>query len=198
MAFLVVEGMFNSFGEGGKMRAARSVVVSVVTFVAGIPLGLLTGCGLSSDVPAGPTRLTAASKAAVEQEVHQFCAAVARDVTQQGPPAWEKYLADDPAFFLADQGKLVFPSRQAATQGIHEFAHTIQHIQLNWGDDLRVDPLAPEFAVVASSWHEVWSDNEGRQTTEGGFFTGLAERRKGQWQFRNAHWSVVPSPNGAK
>jgi len=165
--------------------------------MAEIPLGLLTGCGLGFDVPASGVQLTAERKAAVEREVRQFCATVSRDVTQQGPPAWERHLADDPAFFLADEGKLLFPNRKAATQGITEFTRTIQRIELKWGDDLRVDPLTSEFAVVASSWHEVWADKEGHPTTEDGFFTGVAQRRNGQWQFRNAHWSVAAAPGGA-
>jgi hypothetical protein len=181
------------------MREARSVVVVVAILVmAGIPLGLLPGCGLGFDVPAGSAQLTAARKAAVEQEVRQFAAAVSRDITQQGPAAWEKHFADDPAFFMADEGKLVFPNRQAATRAISELSRTIQHIELTWGDDFRVDPLTPEFAVVASSWREVTVDKEGHQVTDSGIFTGLAERHKGQWQFRNAHWSVAVPPPGAK
>ena len=40
------------------MRLARCVVVVVTTLlVAGIPLGLLTGCGLGFDVPAGSAEL---------------------------------------------------------------------------------------------------------------------------------------------
>jgi len=181
------------------MREGRRVVVVVATLlVVGIPLGLLTGCGLGFDVPAGSARFTAARKAAAEQEVRQFVATVSRDITQQGPAAWEKHFADDPAFFMADEGKLVFANRQAATQAIGELSRTIQHMELTWGDDLRVDPLTQEFAVVASSWHEASVDKEGHQVTDRGFFTGLAERHKGQWQFRNAHWSVAVPPPVAK
>src|SRR5690242_8124099 len=151
----------------------------------------LAGCGLGIDAPVASTPFSAERKATAEQEVRQFAASVSRDITQQGPAAWEKHFEDSPAFFMASEGKLVFPNRQAARQAIGELTHTIQHIELTWRDDLRVDPLTPEFAVVASSWHEVQSDKEGRQTTEDGFFTGLAERHNGQWQFRNAHWSVA-------
>ena len=168
------------------MCVARWVVVA-----SGTTLLVLAGCGLGFDVPTGSPQLTAVRKAAVEQEVRKFAASVSRDITQQGPAAWEKHFADSPAFFMASEGKLVFPNRQAATQAIGELRRTIQHIELTWGDDLRVDPLTPEFAVVASSWHEVTVDKNGQQVTDKGFFTGLAERQKGQWQFRNAHWSVV-------
>lgn len=163
-----------------------------------VPFLVLAGSGLGLDAPADSTVFSAARKAGVEQEVREFAAAVSRDVTQQGPAAWEKHFADSPAFFMASEGKLVFPNRQAARQAIGELTHTIQRIELTWGDDLRVDPLTPEFAVVASSWHEVQSDKEGHQTTENGFFTGLAERHNGQWQFRNAHWSVIAPAPGAK
>ena len=181
------------------MRASRSVLyAATISLMAAIPFLGAAGCSLGSDRPADSTAFTAARKTAVEQEVRQFVASVSRDITQQGPTAWEKHLEDSPAFFLASEGKLTFPNRQAATQGISEFTRTIQHIELTWGDDLRVDALTPEFAVVASSWQEVWSDKQGHRTIEDGFFTGLAERHNGQWQFRNAHWSVVAPTPGAK
>lgn len=175
------------------MRVAPWVVVA-----SGTTLLALAACGLGFVVPAHSGSLTAARRAAIEQEVRQFATVVSQDITQQGPAAWEKHFADSPAFFMASEGKLVFPNRQVARQTIGELTRTIKHIELAWGDDLRVDPLTPEFAVVASSWHEVQTDKEGHQTTEGGFFTGLAERHNGQWQFRNAHWSVATPAPGAK
>ena len=177
--------------------SARIPLAMVIMLGAGILLLALAGCGLGFDVPVNSTPFFAAQKASVEQEVRQFAAAVSRDITQQGPAAWEKHFEDSPAFFMASEGKLVFPNRQAARQAIGELTHTIPHIELTWGGDLRVDPLTPEFAVVASSYSEVQSDKEGHQTTENGFFTGVAERHNGQWQFRNAHWSVAAPPSKA-
>ena len=171
----------------------RIPLAMVILLGAVIALLGLAGCGLGIDVPALP----AARKVAIEQDVRQFLAAVSRDITQQGPAAWEKHFEDSPAFFMASEGKLVFPNRQAASQAIGELTRSIGHIELTWGDDLRVDPLTPEFAMVASSWREVQADKEGHQTTEGGFFTGLVERRNGQWQLRNAHWSVAAPPSKA-
>lgn len=116
------------------MRVSRLVVVA-----SGAALLALGAVALGLDVPTGPASFTAAQKAAVEKEVRQFAASVSRDVTQQGPAAWEKHFADSPAFFMASDGKLVFPNRQAASQAIGELTRTIQHIELTWGDDLRVD-----------------------------------------------------------
>jgi len=66
---------------------------------------------------------------------------------------------------------------------------------LKWGNDLRVDALTAELAVVAVSWSEVQLDTEGHRVDEAGYFTGVAEYRKEQWQLRGAHCSVpVPRP----
>jgi hypothetical protein len=57
-------------------------------------------------------------RAAVEDGVRTFVSNVAHDVTQDGPAAWSKYFADEPAFFMADEGQLVFPDSQSAKQAI--------------------------------------------------------------------------------
>jgi hypothetical protein len=128
--------------------------------------------------------------AAVESSVRNFVLSVAHDVSSEGPTAWQKEFADDPAFFMAVEGRLAFPNRQAAAQAIQDLPRIIKHIELRWGDDLRIDPLTANLAVVATSYTEVQTDPEGQQVTETGFFTGVAEFRGGRWQFRDAHWSA--------
>lgn len=165
-----------------------------VVAVSGATLLALAGCAISCDAPKGSASFNGARKAAIQGEVREFAESVARDVTEKGPVGWQKHLADDPAFFLASDGKMQFPNRQTAREGIEEFTRTIPHVELNWGDDLRVDPLTADLAQMAASWHEVLVDNSGHRAEETGFFTGLVEKREGQWQFRNAHWSeVVPT-----
>jgi hypothetical protein len=119
---------------------------------------------------------------------------VAHDITQDGPAAWRRHFADSPAFFMAADGQLAFPNSAAATAGIEALTHTIKRIELQWGDDLRVDPLATNLAVVAASFHEVRIDNPGKRVEESGYFTGTVEYRDGRWQFRNAHWSDPVPP----
>ena len=147
-----------------------------------------SGCGTHRNSGDNPG-LTTAQKHAIEDSVRRFALNVAHDVSQEGPTAWRKHFADSPAFFMAVNGHLVFPNSESATEGIQSFAQTIQHIDLHWGDDLRVDALNSDFAVVATPWAEVQIDLKGQQVTTSGFFTALAENRNGQWQFRNAHWS---------
>jgi hypothetical protein len=147
------------------------------------------GCNSLRGASLGPERA-----AAVDREVRAFVTAVAHDVTQEGPSAWRKHFSDGPTFFMAVDGHLQFPDSASATAGIQEYARLTKHIELQWGD-VRVDPLSERFAVVAAPWHEIVDNAAGQRTESGGYFTGLAERRNGRWQFRNAHWSTAsPTP----
>ena len=145
--------------------------------------------------PNGPQLLTPSEAAAVVEGLRTFTANVAHDITQEGPLAWSKFFEDNPAFFMAVNGQMAFPSGAAAKSGIQNVALALKHIELKWGDDLRIDPLTPELAVVAAPWHEIQIDSAGHRVEETGFFTGLAELRDGRWQFRNVHWSSPMSPS---
>lgn len=149
----------------------------------------LVGC---RDAPS----LTPAQAAAVEHDVRAFAQTVAQDVTRDGPAAWRRHFADTPSFFMAVNGSLVFPNSASATAGIQDVARLIKHIDLRWGDELRVDALTPNLAVMAAPYHEVMVNAAGGRVDSSGFFTGVVEVRDGRWQFRNAHWSE-PVPAAA-
>jgi len=150
---------------------------------------LAAACGSHRPVLSESPSLTAAQTATVQANVRTFAQAVAHDVTQDGPGAWRKHFSQSPSFFMVVEGHMAFPNPQSATAGIRDFARAVQRIELMWGDDLRVDPLASDLAVLASSYHEVRINTAGSRVDEDGFFTGIAEYREGHWQFRNAHWS---------
>jgi len=138
--------------------------------------------------------LTPDRAAAVEDSVRAFTREVARGVTTDGPIAWSRFFENSPAFFMAVNGKLAFPSGAAAIAGIPNVAKIYKHIDLQWGDDLRVDVLTPTLAGIATSYHETLTDAADHRIDADGFFTGIAEYRENRWQFRNAHWSQpVPS-----
>lgn len=139
-------------------------------------------------------RSDAVSSAGVADSVRAFMETVAREVTRDGPAAWRRQFADDAAFFMAAEGRLVFPSAEAAANGIDELTRVIAHIELRWGNDVRVDPLGPGLAMVGASYTEVRADTAGHRVDETGYFTGLAEHRAVGWRFRDAHWSVVGPP----
>jgi hypothetical protein len=157
----------------------RSLLL-VVTLAACVPRA--AGAGHSHHV-------TPDGASSVDQAVRAFMQTVSHSVTQDGPMAWIKYFDASPAFFMAVNGQIAFPNATAAREGTRTFAQTIRHIELKWGDDLRVDPLTNEFAMIAVSWREIQVDTAGHSVTETGYFTGLAEYRERRWQFRDAHWS---------
>lgn len=138
--------------------------------------------------------LTPSQRATVDTGMRSFASTVARDVTQEGPAAWSKFFLDSPSFLMASEGRLRFASGQEAAAAIPGLTRIIKHIELRWGDDLRVDVLAPDLAVVAVSYSEVRTDADGHHVNEAGYFTGVAQMTNGRWQFRNAHWSVVVPP----
>jgi hypothetical protein len=137
--------------------------------------------------------LTPYDAVSVDGAVRLFMQTVAQSVSRDGPMAWIKYFDTSPAFFMAVNGEMAFPNASAAQEGTRKFAQTIRQIELKWGDDLRVDPLTDQFAVVAASWREVQVDTTGHSVTQTGYFSGLAEYRDGHWQFRDAHWSAPVS-----
>jgi hypothetical protein len=154
---------------------------------------ICVGCG-PTRAPCSESPSSAAAAATVEDSARAFAVVVAHDVTNEGPTAWQRHFADSPSFFMAVDGSLVFPNRASATAAIQGLAHTIKHIELRWGDSLRVDVLGQDLAMVATTYHEVRESTDGGRVDESGFFTGIAERRDGRWQFRNAHWSVPVLP----
>lgn len=150
---------------------------------------LSAGCGSRPAVTSESLSLTAAQVARVQADVRTFAQVVAHDVTQDGPTVWRRHFSEGPSFFMAAEGHMAFPNSASATTGLQEVARKIKHIELKWGDDLRVDPLTPDLAVMASPWHEVQVDAAGKQVDEAGFFTAIVEYRDGHWQFRDVHWS---------
>lgn len=135
---------------------------------------------------------TAARTAATVDEVRAFASTVARNVTRRGPAAWRDYFVDSSEFFMASDGHLVFHG-DAAVRGIEELSRTIPQIELRWGDSVRVDPLTPTLAMLATPYYELQVDPAGHRVEETGYFTGLVELGPGGWKFRNAHWSTVNS-----
>ena len=154
----------------------------------------LAGCQAPRTSSYTHQSLTPSQKMAVEASVRSFVIAVARDVTQEGPAAWSKFFLNSPSFFMASEGRLRFATGQEAATAIPGLAEIIKHIDLRWGDDLRVDVLTPDLAAVGAPYSEVRLDAEGHQVNEAGYFTGVAELVNSRWQLRNAHWSVIVPP----
>lgn len=169
----------------------KSPVTSGVRWGALVLAGILAAA-CSGREPA--ETLTVASAAQVQTAILAYMQRVAADVTRDGPIAWNRHFSRAPAFFMAVDGQLAFPDGASAASAVQELVHTLPHIQLRWGDTIRVDPLTPHLAVVATSYNEVTVNDAGQRAESNGYFTGTVESRDGQWQFRNAHWSSQPPP----
>jgi hypothetical protein len=100
-------------------------------------LWVAAGCGTFYVRPTESHALTPAQIADVENGVRVFARSVAQDVTRDGPAAWRRHFADLPQFFMAANGKMVFPDSATASMGIQDLASVIKKIELRWGDDLR-------------------------------------------------------------
>ena len=180
-----------------KIRRGRRFLsrIALLSWRSGILLATLTYAGSCAQNAKSIAlqSLAPARAAAVSDGVRALMQTVANDVTRDGPVAWCRYFDPGPDFFMAVNGQMAFPNGAAAQEGTRKFAQTIKHIELKWGDDLRVDPLTPGFAVVAASWREIQVDTAGHRLDEAGYFTGLVQYRNGRWEFRDAHWSAPVS-----
>ncbi|HUB50595.1 MAG TPA: hypothetical protein VL986_00415 [Terracidiphilus sp.] len=166
------------------------------TFVPAVLLIAIALCSCKNRQTSGdsPQTDTPASPTAEAAAVRGWIQSVAVDVTQTGPEAWLKYFDDSPSFFMANNGSMAFPNGAAAQDGTKKFAATISHIEVKWGDDIRVNVLTPELASVGAPWHEVQIDLKGHRVEEAGYFTATAEKRGGRWIFRDVHWSMPLPP----
>jgi ketosteroid isomerase-like protein len=143
---------------------------------------LVLGCG-SPD--------TEIDTAAIQAEVREMTTAISRDLASGGPNSWLDHFLDDEAFFMASDGRMLFPSYDSARVFIGGFAPGVTAIDLRW-HHIRVDVLSSEQAVLAADYTEVISDTTGAHSPFRGYFTGLAQRTDSGWKLRHAHWSSPP------
>jgi hypothetical protein len=166
---------------GGRIALMKRIFSSLLAFA-------LFACASAPPPAPPPASPSAAELSKAGSEVMAFVKGVEAGIAQRGPAAWRDYFSELPTFFMVVDGKVAFAGPGEATRGIAEVAKNITRIELQWGV-VRVDVLSPQLSSVGAPYHEVqvWAD--GHQVTEDGYFTGLAERGKDGWRFRNAHWS---------
>lgn len=126
----------------------------------------------------------------LKDSVKVFAATIEKDISHNGPKAWLTYFATTPDFFMASNGKLVFPDNKHATDFINDtLSASIKNISLKW-NDIRIDSITPSIAMMAASFNEVLTDISNKQMPFNGYFTGVVQHTGKGWQLRNAHWSV--------
>ncbi|HEX4850567.1 MAG TPA: hypothetical protein VFV08_07170, partial [Puia sp.] len=153
---------------------------------------LLTIFFFSCNQPATTVTETKPTLAAPDS-VRSFVESISRDITQNGPNAWLQYFENSPDFFMASEGKIIFPNYDSADGFIkHTLVKMFTKIELSW-TEVKVDVLSSDYASVAATYLENKTNASGVKDTEQGYFTGLAHLQNGKWKLRNAHWSVLNS-----
>ena len=126
----------------------------------------------------------------IRREVSAYADTIALDLRHEGPRAWLRHFARTPGFFMASDGRLLFPDNDSADVFVGDLAGRVSRVDLQWGS-LRVDPLTPDLAMLATPFHEVVIDTAGTALSFQGYFTAVAERTESGWKLRNAHWSLT-------
>jgi len=157
-----------------------------------IIMAVLSGCRGAS---APGTPLDAAQAGAVKEEVRRMASDIARDLAQGGPGAWLRYFDDSEAFFMASDGELKFESFASAESYLGDFASGVESMAIAW-EDLRIDPVSAEMAVMAASYQELINETSGSQLAFGGYLTALAVKTPSGWRLRHLHWSSEPPAAG--
>lgn len=140
-----------------------------------------------------PPSLNASQMSEIDLGVREMASAIARDVAADGPIAWLRYFTGDHEFFMANDGNLQFSDFGEAKAFLNKFSVGVAHLELTWVE-IRVDPVAPGVAVMASPYREAITDNGGHVSRFSGYFTGLAVKTRSGWRLRDAHWSSPVAP----
>jgi hypothetical protein len=153
--------------------------------ITGLLFCLIVSCGGNTET------YTLNQFAMVRDSVRVMAESIANDVSREGPLAWLRYFENAPDFFMASEGRLVFPNNDSATNFIkNTLVKSISKIELHW-NNIRIDPLTTRLAGISADFHEDITDYKGRKIAEDGYFTGIAEQTFQGWKLRNAHWSVI-------
>ncbi len=158
------------------------------SFILGLLLLLAINVAISCKQR--PAHFGAPDSARVKDSVSKMAINMAQDISNKGPVAWLDYFENTPGFFMASQGQLVFTDYQSAQKFIlNTLDKEISKISLRW-NNLRVDPLASDLALIGADFHEDLSNISGKIISIDGYFTGMASLSNNRWKLRNLHWSI--------
>lgn len=143
----------------------------------------------SSCEPSAP-RFGIVDKQVVTDSVNRMMTTISSDISTKGPIAWLNHFQDTSAFFMANNGELLFKDNAIAKVLIQsDLIKIISKITLGWGN-IRIDPLTPSLAAIGADFHEDITLSSGKTNLVNGYFTALAEHTGKGWQLRNCHWSA--------
>ncbi|MCI0436014.1 MAG: nuclear transport factor 2 family protein [Gemmatimonadetes bacterium] len=158
-----------------RARRGRACVGMVVLIAAACRAG-----------DAGP--LSTAHRTALHDSVRSFVESIPGALAEGGPAAWLRFFEESGAFFMASDGQVAFPGPDSARAFLSGFAPSVTSMTLEW-EGLRIEPVQPGIAVVASGYREMMTFADGRRSAFGGYVSGLARKQGDGWRLQHLHWS---------
>jgi hypothetical protein len=149
---------------------------------------LISACLAIATATQEPSASSERAEAVDPDQVRAFLESIPPNLLRSGPKAWLEVFSQDPEFFMASEGGVVFADYDAARTFLEDFAKTVERIELEWTKP-RVQMLAPDLALVASAYDEQIEWKAGGSIEFGGYFSGLAVRETAGWKLRHLHWS---------
>ena len=111
-------------------------------------------------------------------------------LSRSGPGGWLVFFEDNPEFFMASDGDMVFPDHKTAEKIITgTLSKEFEKIDLRW-NQLRVDYVSDNFGTISAAFDETLFFFGGKKTTVEGYFTATGHRTIAGWKLLNAHWSI--------
>jgi hypothetical protein len=137
-----------------------------------------------------PPQWSSAEKYAVKDSVTIMAVNISTDVSARGPSAWVNYFENDPGFFMASNGMLVFKDyKTAKTFTLDTVAKNFKKINLSW-KNLKIDPLTATYASFGADFHEDIVMANGKALAADGYFTATAHFDGTRWRLRNMNWAM--------
>jgi hypothetical protein len=133
--------------------------------------------------------LTPKERSIVQDSVQLMAESIEKRISHDGPVVWLRYFENEPDFFMASDGQLVFPNIDTARNFINnKLIKMMPKIQLRWSN-IHIDALTDKLAGISAVYHEDITDSSGKITPHDGYFTAIAHQSSEGWKLRNAHWS---------
>ena len=129
--------------------------------------------------------------AGFKDDVIQMMDSVSQNISSNGPKAWLNYFENTPSFFMASDGKLVFPDYNTATKFINDtLVNIISSINLKWSN-INIDILNDKAVAARAGFHEDIKFKQGNIAKIDGYFTAVIDNTSAGYKFRNLHWSII-------
>ncbi|MEM9381749.1 MAG: nuclear transport factor 2 family protein [Planctomycetota bacterium] len=145
---------------------------------------------LAASVPLVSCRSTNTTEDWVERrdEVIDMLNGLTDDLSERGPEAWPDYFLDDASFFMASEGKMLFPDLAAAQAGCAELDARVERMNLAF-DAVRIQWIDPTHAIVSAAYEETLVETAGAEKEMQGYMTALVATTSEGWRFQHVHWS---------